>query len=493
MDLDPGGRDTTLSLQCAPSCQPCAAEVGNKQASKMFSRRLAFDKQTLQKLLAMSLPMIVSQGAFAVMIFTDRYFLAQVSAAHMAAAMGGGVAWYFSFCLFSGILAYANALVAQYLGAGEPGKCSKVVVQGLIMSVLCLPLLFIIALLMRNSFAFMDHTPAQVMLEQDYYDILMLCSFTLLLKTCLASFFSGIGRTNVVMICEVLGIVVNIPLSFVLVFGKLGFPALDIQGAAWGTVLSSLFTFAVFVGYYLQRENRLRFHVDRSLVFDRGITRRYLRLGFPSGLEMFLNVGAFNLFLLLFHSYGIVEAASATIVFNWDILSFVPLLGLNIAVMSLIGRAVGAADMQKTDAITGAGYVLGLGYSLILATTFLAFRPALVELFLFQEEGAAQIRELANFMMLGLSCYVLLEGMLQVAAGVLRGAGDTRWAMLASVSLHWIMLVSQYFIIRVFGYGPRVSWSAFVLMILAIVAIFLWRLQGQVWRDPERLKAVMTE
>jgi MATE family multidrug resistance protein len=483
------GKAVSLSLHYAALERTRSGYAGQIMTS--FSK--AFHLRALYSLLAIAIPMIVSQGAFAVMIFTDRYFLAQVSPAHMAAGMGGGVAWYFSFCLFSGILAYANALVAQYLGAGETHKCSRVITQGLVLSVLCIPVLVVITLLMQHIFAGMGHAPAQVKLEQEYYVILMISSFMALVKTCLASFFSGIGRTRVVMVCEVLGIIVNIPLSYALVFGHFGLPALDIRGAAWGTVISSGFTTLVFAGFYLQKENRARFHLAGSLVFDRGITRRYLRLGFPSGLEMFLNVAAFNLFLLMFHSYGVVEAASATITFNWDILSFVPLLGLNIAVMSLIGRAIGAGDLQKTDEITASGYVLGLGYSLMLATLFVIFRKSLVEMFIFGDQEAAGIRELANFMMIGLSCYVLLEGVLQVAAGVLRGAGDTHWIMVTSVSLHWSMLVAQFFIIKVFGFGPRISWVAFVLMILAIVAFFLWRLHSQVWRDPERLRAVMAE
>lgn len=459
----------------------------------MLSVLSHFKPSVLKALLVMSVPMIISQGAFALMIFTDRWFLAQVSAAHMAAAMGGGVAWYFSFSLFSGILAYANALVAQYLGAKELHKCSKVITQGIVMSIACIPLLIVIGLFMRDIFAFMGHTPEQVVLEQTYFDILIFASFVMLIKTVLSSFFSGIGRTRVVMLCEVLGIVFNIPIAYVLIFGKLGFPPLGMAGAAWATVLSTVLTIVVYLLVYLSHYNRARFSVGKSLVFDKGISKRYIRLGFPSGLEMFLNVAAFNMFLLMFHSYGITEAASATIVFNWDILSFVPLLGLNIAVMSLIGRAVGANDMSTTSEVTAAGYVLGLGYSLILAACFLGFRHNLVDLFIFDESGAQGIRLLAGFMMVGLSCYVLCEGVLQVAAGVLRGAGDTHWCMWASVSLHWAMLVSQYLIIRVFLLGPQVSWIAFVVMIFMIVVVFLWRLQSNRWRDPERLKAVMAE
>jgi len=411
----------------------------------------------------------------------------------MAAALGGGVAFWFAISLFNGILAYANALVAQYLGAGEFHKCTLVISQGVLMSLALIPALFIITLLLRPMFAGMGHDPAQVELEEIYFSIMMAGAVLSLIKVCLSSFFSGIGLTRVVMTCDVIGILLNVPLTWALVFGHLGLPAMGIAGAAWGSIISTTFAIAIYLIYYLGSELREKFSTLKSFVFDRGITRRYLRLGFPSGMEMFLNIAAFNLFLLMFQSYGIPEAASATIVFNWDILSFVPLLGLNIAVMSLIGRFVGAGDMDRTNEVTSAGYILGIGYSLFLATTFIVFREQFVEMFIFYEDRADEIRNLARFMMIGLSCYVLCEGVLQVAAGVLRGAGDTRWIMFASTSLHWAMLVAQFFVIKVYNFGPKVSWIGFVLMVLAICIVFLGRLWSNKWRHPDKLKAVMSE
>jgi len=452
-----------------------------------------YNPTTLIVLMKMALPMVVSQGAFAIMIFTDRWFLAQISPTHMAAALGGGVAFWFAISLFNGILAYANALVAQYLGAGEFHKCSLVISQGILMSVALIPVLFIITLLLRPMFAAMGHDPAQVELEEIYFTIMMAGAVLSLFKVCLSSFFSGIGLTRVVMTCDVIGIVLNVPLTWALVFGHLGLPAMGIAGAAWGSIISTAFAIAIYLAYYLKRELREKFSTVQSFIFDRSITRRYLRLGFPSGMEMFLNIAAFNLFLLMFQSYGIPEAASATIVFNWDILSFVPLLGLNIAVMSLIGRFVGAGDMDRTNEVTSAGYIIGIGYSLFLATTFIVFRDQFVEMFIFYEDQAKEIRDLARFMMIGLSCYVLCEGVLQVASGVLRGAGDTRWIMFASTSLHWAMLVAQFLVIKVYNFGPKVSWLGFVLMVLAICIVFLGRLWSNKWRHPDKLKAVMSE
>jgi MATE family multidrug resistance protein len=118
----------------------------------MLLQRLHFNKETMLELMRIAIPMIVSQGTFAVMIFTDRYFMSQIDPIHMAAALGGGVAAFFSFCFFSGLFSYANALAAQYLGAGEIEKCPKVVTQGFIMVVMSIPLLVIITLLVAGIF-----------------------------------------------------------------------------------------------------------------------------------------------------------------------------------------------------------------------------------------------------------------------------------------------------------------------------------------------------
>lgn len=445
------------------------------------------------ELLRLSLPMVISQGAFAVMIFTDRYFMSQIDPLQMAAAMGGGVASFFSISLFIGLLSYANALVAQYYGAGEKHKCSRVVTQGLIISVLCMPLLVLVTYFVGKIFAAMGHQPRQVELESIYYYLLMWGSFLTLSKLCIASYFSGIGKTRVVMISDVLGMMMNVPLSYLFIFGKLGLPALGIAGAAIGTIISSAFALLLFLLFYFEEENRRTFHVMDSFKLDKLIMRRYIKLGLPSGLEMFLNVAAFNLFLLMFQSYGIAEAAAATIVFNWDILAFVPMLGLNIGVISLIGRFVGANDMARTNQVIASGFLVSLGYTGILAIIFVVYRIPLVEIFISPGKDYQAILELTSFMMLGLATYVMADAIRLVSSAVLRGAGDTRWLMLSSTSLYWTMLVAQYLIIRVFEYGPKASWIVFVIMIFSITAICLIRLYGGKWRDPKILELVMLE
>jgi MATE family, multidrug efflux pump len=448
---------------------------------------------TLRELARLSLPIVVSQGAFALMLFTDRWFMSMIDATHIAAALGGGVASFFCISLFMGIIGYGNALVAQYYGSGAMAKCPRVVTQGMLMALACVPMLLLAAWFGGKAFAVMGHDPAQVVLERDYFHVLMAGSFFTLVKACLAGYFSGIGRTKVVMVVDVLAVLVNIPLSWALIFGSAGLPALGIAGAAWGTVIATVFALGLYALFYLSRDNQQQFQVAASFRFDRGIMRRYLRLGTPSGLESFMNFGTFNLFLLLFQSYGVPEGAAMAIVFNWDMLSFVPMIGLNIGVMSLIGRFVGARDMARTNQVISSGFILALTYSGILAVLFGVFRVQLVDFFETPTGDFTEIRELASHMMIGLIAYMLADATMTVTGGALRGAGDTRWIMITSISIHWLMLVVQYFVIVVYNYGPLVSWWVFVAMINSLALIYLWRLLGGTWRQPERLAKIMRE
>ena len=448
---------------------------------------------TTNELLRLAYPMVVSQGAFAVMIFTDRFFMSMVSPTHMAASLGGGVASFFCMSLFIGVLSYTNALVAQYFGRGELAKCPRVVTQGLVLTAVFIPVLLLLGQFVSDMFLFMGHAPELATLESTYFLILIWGAGVSLVKTCIASYYAGIGQTPVVMIADTLGVALNIPLSYALIFGVGGFSELGIVGAAYGTIVATAFSLGVYLRYYLLAAHRQRFKVEQSIVFDPGILTRFVRLGFPSGIEMFLNVAAFNLFLLMFQSYGVAEAASAAIVFNWDIVSFVPMIGLNVAIISLVGRFIGAEDMSGLRDVIRAGFVMGLGYSAVLAIVFLVFRGPLVGVFVAPGPELESIMLLGGFMMVGLATYVMADATILISGGVLRGAGDTRWLMWVSIVLHWLMVIAQYFVIKVWSLGPKVSWVVFVIMILMTAAAYVLRLMGSRWRTREAFERVMSE
>jgi len=149
--------------------------------------------------------------------------------------------------------------------------------------------------------------------------------------------------------------------------------------------------------------------------------------------------------------------------------------------------------MTRVDEVMTAAFVVALAYGVFLATLYITYRYPLVDVFAPPTGDFSDIRALSAWMMIGLSSYVLADAVILVSGGILRGAGDTRWLMIASVTLHWAMLVAQFFIIQVFRMSPKASWIAFVVMILAIAVVYAFRLRRGHWRDPEVLERVMAE
>ncbi|HOO63602.1 MAG TPA: MATE family efflux transporter [Synergistaceae bacterium] len=439
----------------------------------------------LRELLAIALPMVVSQACETVMMFTDRLFLSRLGGVHMNAAMAGGLTCFLFMTFFIGTTGYTNALVAQYFGAGRREKCALVVTQGGIIALGAAVLLTLTLPLGHLYFAYSHIPPEQMPLQNAYFNIVMMGVGIALLRNVLSCFFSGIGKTAVVMQASLLSMLVNVGANYLLIFGKCGFPALGVRGAAYGTLIGGASGLVVIVVAYLGRENRRAYGVFEALRFDKTIMSLLLRLGYPAGLELFLNLLAFTSIVMAFHSYGLAAGAAATIAFNWDMVSFIPLVGMNIAVTSLVGRYMGAGEPPVAHRVTMTGLRLAFCYSGALLLVFACFPGDLVRMFRPQEASLAfeSMLPTATFMVRLISFYVLADAVGCIFSRALRGAGDTFWAMCLSVGTHWALALSVLAMIRIFHASPEASWSVLVLMVFLIGGAFYLRYRGGAWRS----------
>ncbi len=435
-------------------------------------------------MLVIALPMVVSQACDTVMIFTDRLFLSKLSPELMNAAMGGGLTAFMMMSFFAGLTGYTTALVAQYLGAERKKECGVVTTQAVILSLIAYPLILFCRPLGHLLFEKMGVMPAQMLPQKLYFDLLLYGVPLCLLRNTLSCFFSGIGRTKVVMAASCAAMLVNAGLNYILVFGKFGMPALGIRGAAYGTIAGSLCGLGVLLAAYTRKRNRVEFSLKRSLRFDFGITKKLLRYGTPAGLEFFLNILAFNGMVLTFHSHGLVTATAATIVLNWDLVSYVPLVGVEIGVMSLVGRSMGAGDPQTAHRSVISGMKLGLIYSAILFVFFVGFPENLVAMFrpAVASDVFTEAFPMAVFMVRVASVYVLVEVLFIVFAGALRGAGDTYWAMGMSVALHWLTVIALVIALRILGLSPQTGWVLVAVIFLLFSFLIYLRYHTGKWR-----------
>jgi len=437
-----------------------------------------------REMLAISAPMVVSHACETLLIFIDRLFLSRIGPEPMNAAMAGGLSSFMLMTFFVGLIGYTTALVAQYLGAGHKSQCGVVVTQAMLLVIPATLLVFACRPLVHLLFGLMDIPAAQREQQQLYFNILLYGTPLVLLRTSLSGFFSGVGRTRIVMISAMVALIVNAGANYVLIFGHLGFPALGLRGAAYGTLFSSFCALLVLLAAYLRCTNRDEFFIGAGWSFHRTIMAKLLRYGSPAGVEMFLNLLAFTLIVLIFHSHGGVTATAVTIVFNWDLVSFVPLLGLQIGVVSLVGRYMGAGSPEVAERAAFSGLKMGWIYSSLILLLFVTFPAQLVALFAPREHNELFISAapLAVDMLRLAALYVLADATIVVFSGTLRGAGDTLWAMGLSVAMHWLMVPIVFVFLKVLNFGPITVWLAFIAFFLISSGLFYLRFRHGHWK-----------
>lgn len=438
---------------------------------------------TLRRLVAIAVPMVLSQASETVMRFVDRLFLSWVGKVHIAASMSGGLSAFVFSALFAGMVGYTNALVAQYWGAGRRERCVQSVAQGIYLSILVVPMLIALIPLVEQMFVVMGHTDRQVELESAYFRILMAGSVFILLRQTLAGFFLGIGKPRVVMTANIIGMLVNVPLNYVLIFGHFGVPALGIEGAAIGTVVGSAVIFVILLVSYLLHPVFRDFGGRAGIRPRRELMGRLARFGAPVGLELFLNVFAFNMFVQLMHSMGEDVAAAVTITFNYDMVAFIPMIGLGVAVTAMVGQQMGAGRPHDAHRATMLALRAGYGYAAVMMALFVFGAPVLVRVFaggMGPED--APLLALAESMVRLAAVYTLADITQLVFSGALRGAGDTRAVMIISVVTHWLAAAGAFVLIRMVGLPPLGMWLFFIGFVIVLGATIFLRYRSGAWR-----------
>jgi MATE family multidrug resistance protein len=446
--------------------------------------RLKQEKGGMAELLVIAFPMIIATASDGVMIFTDRLFLSRLGPEQMNAALGGGVAMQMMVFFFIGLTGYTTALVAQYFGSGQRKMVSVVAFQAIIIALVAYPFVLLCKPLAHSYFNFMNLPAEQLGYQNIYFNVVIYGAVFGILRNSLSCYFSGIGRTKIVMVATVTAMFVNVGLDYLMIFGKLGFHAMGIKGAALATVIGGICGLLILIAAYTGKKNWHEFQVADSFRFDPKVMRKLLYYGYPAGLELFLNFLAFSAMIFLFHSQGNVVATASTIMFNWDLVSFIPLLGIEIAVTSLVGRYMGAGDPETAHRAAMSGIKTGIFYSIAILFLFMLIPGSLVMMFRPQVPDAVfnEAVPIAKSMIRLASLYVLVEAVMVAIVGALRGAGDTHFTMLISVAAHWTLLPVLYLIMNVLGMSAVSGWLGLIIFFNIFCSVLILRYRSGKWK-----------
>jgi multidrug resistance protein, MATE family len=449
-------------------------------------RRRWRDKNGYRVVLRMAVPLVLSTGAWAIQQFIDRIFLSWYSREAVAAALPSGIANFTLFCLFIGTASYVNTFVAQYHGAGRHERVGAIMWQGIYLTVPALLISFAIAPLTPYLFHLMGHEAAVQQQEAIYFRILLFGAPAVVITNAISGVFSGLGRPWIIVLVDAIATLINIVFDYLLIFGKWGFPEMGIAGAAWATVLGMSVAAILFLLLVMRTELRRNFRTWAGRRFNAQLFRRLLHFGLPSGLQIFLEVSAFTVFIMIIGKVGITELAASNIAFNINSLAFVPMFGMMTTISTLVGQRLGRDCPLDAERCTWSAFHLCISFFSVLCIGYFFFPQFFLWPYRISPtaEQGREMTALLPVLLRFVAVYSVFDAMNMSFSAALKGAGDTRFVARTTIQLSWLLMVFPT-LIGWYVFSCSIYWLwTFITLYVTGLGIVFWRrfLKGP-WRE----------
>lgn len=440
----------------------------------------------------LALPLVLSMMSVTIQYFVDRVFLTWWSAEAVAGATAGGFAIYILTGLFGGTAEYCTAFVSQYVGAGHPDRIGRIVYQGVYFAALAGLIGLALSFGVTPFFDWVGHAEGIREHEVAYARVMLRGVFPMILMIALSTYFAGRGRTVEVLAVNVVVTVVNVFSNWLLIFGNGGFPALGTAGAAYATVVSQTLG-ALIYGVLIARGPQRRGHGFHDWTFRGDLFARLMRIGLPSGLQPSLEIFAFTIFMFVLGNLGTVPLAATSIAFNLNGVVFLPAIGLGYGVSTLVARHLGENRPEVADRAIRSGLIIAEAYMIACSLVYLLFPRLLLAPY---GAGAdpvayAEVQEVAVVLLRFVAFYSIFDMIQVICSAGLKGAGDTRFPMTATVATSWtfMLLPTWWFCVRG-GHGVYVAWVFATLYLIVLATVMFVRYRRGGWK---RLRVIESD
>lgn len=314
----------------------------------------------------------------------------------------------------------------------------------------------------------------------------MYSAMLLVLNNTLASFFSGLGKTLVLMWVNILITAINLLLDYIFIFGKLGLPEMGIRGAGYATNIAVAIGSLVFILLVFTKHHQQRFNILSAWKFQYSLFKRLIFFGTPNGARLLIDMSSFTAFLMFVGTLGTLELAASNIAFNINALSFLPMWGLMIGVAVVVGQRLGEKKPELAEKTTWSGVHIALIFFGSLGLLYL-FIPS-VFIYPFTLHGGLQdlegSKELIVVLLRFIAFFGLFDALLLVFLGALEGAGDTRFIMKASFIISFgLLALPCYLYIKYFDASLFVLWIIITVNVVIYCLTFYMRFKQGGWKS----------
>jgi MATE family multidrug resistance protein len=422
-------------------------------------------KTEASNLIKLATPVLIASVAQTGMGFVDTVMAGGVSAIDMAAVSIAASIWLPSILFGVGLLMALVPVVAQLNGSGRQEKISFEIQQGAVMALLISVPIVGVLFQTQGILNLMDVEPLMAAKTNGYMHAVMYAVPAFLLFQTLRSFTDGMSLTKPAMVIGFIGLLLNIPLNWMFVYGKLGAPALGGEGCGVATAIVYWVMFALLLGYVMTSKRLAKINLFGQFHKPQLKAQiRLFKLGFPVAAALFFEVTLFAVVALLVAPLGPMIVAAHQVAINFSSLVFMLPMSVGAAVSIRVGHKLGENSTEGAKIATHVGILVGLAMSLCTALITVLFREQIALLY---TENQAVIT-IAMQLLLFAAVYQCTDAIQVIAAGALRGYKDMRSIFNRTFIAYWILGLPLGYILGMTDWivepmGAHGFWTGFIV------------------------------
>ncbi|MEJ5070948.1 MdtK family multidrug efflux MATE transporter [Enterobacter ludwigii] len=433
-----------------------------------------------RQLLALAIPVIIAQVAQTAMGFVDTVMAGGYSATDMAAVAIGTSIWLPAILFGHGLLLALTPVVAQLNGSGRRDRIGHQIRQGFwlagFVSILVMVVLWNAGYIIH---AMHNIDPLLADKAVGYLRALLWGVPGYLFFQVCRNQCEGLAKTKPGMVMGFIGLLVNIPVNYIFIYGHFGMP--ELGGVGCGVATASVYWVMFFAMVsYVKRARSMR-DIRTYEGFgkpDYAIMKRLVQLGLPIALALFFEVTLFAVVALLVSPLGIIDVAGHQIALNFSSLMFVLPMSLAAAVTIRVGFRLGQGSTLEAQTAARTGLGVGMCMAVLTAIFTVTLREHIALLY----NDNPEVVTLASHLMLLAAIYQLSDSIQVVGSGILRGYKDTRSIFFITFTAYWVLGLPCGYILALTDIvvprmGPAGFWMGFIIGLTSAAILMMLRMR----------------
>ncbi len=423
--------------------------------------------------LKLALPIMAGQIGQVMVNFIDNVMVGQLGPTALA-AVSLAIAIYISFMVVGMGISFAlPPLIAEADGKNEHRRIGRLFKHSLVINI---TYAIACAIIVEVGLPLLEHLgqdPAVVELAKPYLRISGWSLLPLMLFQTLRCYADGMSETKPAMIASLVGNLFNVLFNYMLIYGKLGAPALGVMGAALGTLFARIIMVVILI-LILVRWKGIWGHIKNAnyKIYAFNVFRKVLRIGIPTSMQMFFEVSAFAGAALIMGTLGAVPQAAHQIAINLSAMTFLTCTGFAMAATIRVGNQLGRNDKIGVYKAGMSAIFQVVIFMLTAAFIFVIFRNALPTIYINDPE----VIKIASGLLIIAAIFQVSDGVQVVAQGALRGIQDVKIPTAITFMAYWVFgLPISYYSANYMDFGPTGVWMGLVIGLTISAGLLTYR------------------